>query len=173
MLAEIEDAVIVYLAAKAPEIKQLDIAKGEEVLAAKVAYMLGITKGPAEVVTDETTRQYIQLAIWVAFKNMKSDKDRRHGAFPVVEAIAQFLLNQKLGLEIKKIKYAGFTDVTAAEERDAGMAVYQLDFKTSYTVTQLDEEGTQELLSVGLNYLLNGSTTAAAQDVLILQETGG
>ncbi len=174
MLAEIENAVITRLAEKAPEIKQLDIAKGDSVLAAKVAYMLGIMKGPADDITDETTRQHVELSIWVAFRNIKSDKDRRHGAFPVVEAIAQILLKQTLGLEIKKIKYRGFTDVTAPEERAAAMAIYQVDFKTSYTVSKLDDPDTQELLSVGLNYLLNGRDTAAAQDQVILQtETGG
>ncbi len=169
MLAEIENAVIARLAEKAPEIKYLPSAKSVEVLPAKVAYTLAITKGTAEEITPETTRQHIELSIWVAFKNMKSDKDRRHGAFPVVEAVGQLLLKQKLGLEIKAIKYAGFTDVTDNEERTAAMAIYQVDFKTSYTVSKLNEEDTQELLTVALNYLLNGAEPAAAQDAVTLR----
>ncbi|MCX5785668.1 MAG: DUF1834 family protein [Elusimicrobia bacterium] len=173
MLAEIENAVITRLAEKAPTLKQLDTAKSEVVLINTPAYTLAILKGTAEPITQsENTKQHINLSIWLAFKNIKSDKDRRHGAFPVVEAIAQILLDQKLGLEIKGLKYTGFTDVTDEAERAGGMAVYQLDFKTWYVVSKMDEEGTQALLSVGLNYLLNGSTTAAAQDVVTLQ-TGG
>ncbi len=174
MLAEIETAVIARLREKAPQIISLETARSQEVLPSKPAYTLAITKGSIENITDETLKQYVELNIWLAFKNLKNDQARRQGAYPIVEAMAQLLYNQKLGLDIKKIKYTGFTDVTDEPERAESMAVYQLDFKTSYTVSQLEEEDVEDLLSVGLSYLLNGSDIPAVQDVVTLQnQTGG
>lgn len=173
MLAEIENAAAARLKEKAPEVPVLDSAKGEDILTAKVAVIMAIQKGPAVAVAQET-KQEVELSLWVAFKNIKNDKDRRHGAFPVVESLAQLLNRQTLGLAIKPLRYGGFLDVTAEQEREAGLAVYQVDFRTSYVMEPLPEEEAQDLLRVGLNYLLDGSANAAAQDVVELRpEPGG
>jgi|GEM_PF-3824807 len=169
MLAEIESAAIARLGEKIPQLPHVDSMKN--VLTEKMAYTLAIMEGPAEPVTigGEETRQRVKLSLWVAFKNLKSDEDRRKGVFLLLEGIAQMLLGQKLGLDIKRLKYTGFSDVTDPAERQAGQTIYQVNFETSYTVTRLDEEGTEELLKVGLSYLLNGSASAAAGDVVELQ----
>jgi hypothetical protein len=169
MLAEIETAIETRLAAKAPQLTLLDISKGAPVLPAGPAYMVQITRGQAEKAAAEAVKQNANISLWLAFKNLKNEKARRHGIYPVVEAVAQFLMFQALGLNIKPISYTGFSEVTAPEEREAGMLIFQLDFETAYTVNKLEEEAAEDLLTVGLSYLLNGAAPAAAQDEVTVQ----
>jgi len=168
MLAEIENAVIARLAEKLPEIKAVETGKGKAVLAAKAAYTLAIMKGEVEEVTQPSAdKQHVDLYIWVTFKNVKSDQDRRHGAFPAIEGLAQILMNQRLGLEIRKLKYKGFSEASTPEDIAANQAVYQLEFKTSYGIKMLEEEAAQDLVAIGLKYLMGGVEQAA--DVVTLK----
>lgn len=156
MLAEIESAIISRLDAKAPQIRYADIPRGRVHIAASPSFMLTIARGAAERVTMKAFKQRVDIVMWVRVSNLRDDSSRRKGAYPLLEAIAQYLFDEKLGLDISAIDYKGFTDVSLQEEIDAGVGVFQVDFETSYTTRKADEEEVDDLLVTSLSILLNG-----------------
>jgi len=169
MLAEIENAVIARLKAKAPKLVHLPNPLGTAVQPAQPAYCMGINRGPARR-EGQARRQTAVITLWLAFKNLQNELERRHGVYPLIEALAQLLDKQALGMDIQPLKYAGFQNVTDEDDRAGGLTVYQIDFETAYNIEELDEEGAVNLLTIALNYLVNGATTATATDVVKPQE---
>jgi len=171
MLAEIENAVIARLTEKAPKVPYMDSVKAAVERTAKIGYSVAIMEGHAEPI-GQHVKQHAAIAMWVIFKNLKSDDDRRKGAFPTLESLAQLLYKQTLGLDIAALGYTGFRDVTTDEERAGGVVIYQIDLGTSYTIKKEEEEVTEELLGISLAYLLNGAEKPAATDEITIEAEG-
>ncbi|MFA5161151.1 MAG: hypothetical protein WC421_02805 [Elusimicrobiales bacterium] len=158
MLAQIEEAIIARLGLFAPLIKRADIPRAGVNSIAGPSYMLAIMKGAATAPAMNACKQHVDIALWVRVSNLQNDAARRKGAYPVIEALAQCLFLEKLGLDITAIAYGGFTDDSAPEELQGCVGVFRLDFSTSYTVRKTGDAESEQLLVAGLNVLYGGKT---------------
>lgn len=156
MLAEIETAVIARLAETAREVRYADIPRGLAPSLPSPCYMLAISKGAATCPTIGAFKQQVDFSLWVRMSNVQNDSKRRQGAFPVLEAIAQFLFLETLDLDIAPISYKGFTDISTQEEWQSRVAVFQMDFTTSYTTRKVSDKSAADLLTLGLSVLSDG-----------------
>ncbi|HOX22379.1 MAG TPA: DUF1834 family protein [Elusimicrobiales bacterium] len=171
MIAELESAIIARLKAKAPQVVHVDAAKGQPTLP-RVCYMLATQKGTAEsVAMSGNFKQNLDVSLWVSFQDHSGDSARRAGAYSLIEALAQFLFQETLGLDIRPLRYTGFAEVTIDEERAAGLAIFQLDFSTSHVVTKISDEAAGDLLKIGLKYYLPAAEEPSAQDEVILGQS--
>jgi hypothetical protein len=79
----------------------------------------------------------------------------------------QLLLLQDLGLGIKPLIPKSWRNATSEELRKKGLIAFTLELGTSYVISKLGEEATDDLLSIGLNYYLKpGDDIVDASDVI-------
>jgi hypothetical protein len=138
----------------------------------------GIAKPSAHVrVTDLRYAASIQnklkqkagvvLSVFLLFSNLRSEKDRRHGAYPLINGIVEHLTAQTLGLQIEPLQPLRAREVTPAEYREVGLVAFQMDFQTAYTLTAANDEDAEDLITLGLEYFLKpGNAIRDAQDLV-------
>jgi len=158
MLAEIENAIIARLKAVAPTVRYADIPRNGVNIVAGPSYSLSVVAGEATAPAMNAMKQRVDIVLWVRVSNLRDDASRRKGAYPIIEALAQHLFLEKLGLDISAIAYGGFTDISEQEEWQAGVGVFRMTFSTSYTVKKTDDAAAADLLTMGLNVLYGGKT---------------
>lgn len=165
MLSEIEQAAIARFTDKLSRIRKAGGKKDGETFGPAPALDAACLEGAFERLSHTSWKQTVTLSLLLTFANPKSEEARRKGANPLVEAIVQLFVGQKLGLEITKIAPAGWREVTNEDDYQEGKIRYLMKFATSYTVEELDEEEVEELLGVSLEYLLKpGNDVADAAD---------
>ncbi len=167
-IAEIEDAVLDRLETAGLNVR-LEVKKGLAGIP-KPTVHLSVDAGRFEKVSQSTYRETIVLSLYVGFRNVKSEKDRRRGVYPIVEGIVGILILQTLDLGgVTPFIPKGFRNVTDSEMDQAGEVAYLLEFETSYPVSRTETESSADLLTTGLNYFLKpGDNVADASDVVDL-----
>jgi hypothetical protein len=105
------------------------------------------------------------LSVGLEVGNLKSDKDRRKAAYPVVRGIILFLSNNALGLDIDPLVPLRAADTTPYDiETNVGTLRYQIDFSTGMQVT-IPETDAGDLLKLSVDYFLKpGDAVADASD---------
>lgn len=170
MIAEIELEILDWLGSAGLGIRNSDIKKGDSI------------QYPAVFVYTETgkfskstmTKYRCELGVFVliAFRDVKSEKRRRHGLYPILEGVIQGLMLNDLGLDIDPLVPKGFRNITDKEMAAGDVLAYQIDFATAFTVKP-PEETTVDLLRIGLEYYLQDPVddeVMDAQDIVTLQE---
>jgi hypothetical protein len=113
------------------------------------------------------------LSVVIFVKDVKNEATRRQGAYPVVMGCLGILCNADLGLNITKLAPSRLFNITPAKWKDAGIIVFQLDFKTSFNVSADELDGNAvDLLTVAAQYFLNPANetgTPDASDTIVLQ----
>jgi hypothetical protein len=173
MLAEIEDAIVARLTAKAPQLKYVNVPHGAPVPVTAPSYLLTILKGNAGRPAMNRAKQEVGIKLWVRITNLKDDATRRKAAYPLLEAVAQLLFNERLGLDITHIAYEGFVDITEHNDWSSGIAIFEMSFSTSYTVEKISDEAATDLLSLAMNILLDGKTAPVSGDIQLQDSTQG
>lgn len=152
-IAEIEDAIIDRLKDKGLQVKDIDIQKGGEGIPSPAVY-IATEEGRFEKITQSVFKQAMTISLYIIFKHLKSEKDRRRGIYPILEGIVGILMLQDMGLSIQPLKPKAFKNITDIDIQNAGMMAFQIDFETSYDIKKMEEEAAVDLLTIGLNYYL-------------------
>lgn len=117
-----------------------------------------ITLGGDHETYNNEIRQSAQISVIVVTEAPKSVEERRKKIYPMIQAIMSLLSWKDLNLPIDPLIPGRYADITTRELSQIGMAVWQLDFTTNYTLELLPEDEAMELLEIALNYLDLGET---------------
>lgn len=169
MLKEIEEAVAARLAEKITEPKnvRIDEAHSDDTLSLPGIEII-VTGGAFKKVAQKYELTCSVFVI-VTFQNLSSVKERRHGVYPILEAIWVCLVLQKCGLAIDALVPKRLDNVTEPEEAEEGKVVFQLQFETGFTMERMSDAEVTDLLRVGMNYYLKpGDDVADATDLVTL-----
>jgi len=165
-IAEVEDAIAKRLKDKGLPVLEVDIRKGAAGLVTPAVY-IAIEEGRFEKVSKSTFKQKLSVYVYVIFKQLQNEKERRRGVYPIVESVIGILLLQDLGLKIQEMAPLSFRNVTDEELSAVGLMAYQLIFETSCYVERVSDEQLTDLLKVGLDYYLKpGDEAADAADIV-------
>jgi len=164
MINEIEQAALQYLTGRITAIRSTGVQADTNGLLVNPALSAACLEGSFKR-NAGAWEQLLTLSIMLEFKHAKGKAARREGANPLVEAIFQLLIGQKLGLKIAKLEPLRWREVTNEDDHEEGKSVYLLQFATSYTIEQLDEEEIEELLGIAIDYFLTpGDDQLDAED---------
>ena len=166
-MSQIEDAIVQRLKGKGLQVRDIDIQKGIEGIAQPAVYV-AIEDGRFEQVSNYTFKQILSIFLYIVFKHLRTEKERRRGIYPILEGIAGTLTLQDLGLAIEPLKPIRFRDITDDDTANAGMIAYQMEFETSYNITRVDDETVTDLLRIGLNYYLKPGDDAVDASIVTL-----
>lgn len=153
MLAEIESGVITRLQDRGLPVTHFSIRKDPDVLVAPAAFC-SVEAGVFRKAGNAGYRQEVNVYVTVEYGDATSEAARRSGVFPLLEGVVDILTLQTLGLSIDPLVPVMFVNITDAAAEQASVAVFQVQFTTSYTVKKVDDEEVTDLLRVGLEYYL-------------------
>jgi len=168
MLVNIENAIIDRLETGGLSVRDIDIKKGARGLIYP-AIFVSTTAGEYKKLGQVKYKCSPTIAVVAVFKHRGGEKERRHGVYPILEGIVLRLMLQDMGLEITPLVPVRFRNVTDKALGEKGLMAYQIDFKTSFTVTRVDDEVAVDLLKVGLEYYLQDPVddgVADAEDLI-------
>lgn len=170
MLADIELKILEYLDAAGLGIRNTDIKKGKSI--EYPAVFVFTETGKFTRLTMGKYKCELGVFVLIAFRNVKSEKKRRHGLYPILEGVIQGLMLNKLNLDIDPLAPQSFRNITDKDMQKSDVLAYQLEFSTAFTMKP-PEEKTTDLLRIGLEYYLQDPVDDGemdAQDEIILQE---
>jgi len=120
----------------------------------------------------------VTFMLLVATTNKRGEKFTRHtahagsevGAYQIIEDMRLLLLNQDLGLAIERFKPGPVKSLFNKKLLHQAMAIFSIELKTSYIITQPAEANQPDWLRTGFAYyLLPGDAVADATDLLTLR----
>ena len=170
MIADIELKILDYLNSAGLGIRNTDIKTGKSINYPAVFVYTEIGK-----FTKQAMSRYkcgLGVFVLIAFHDVKSEKKRRHGLYPILEGVIQGLMLNNLGLGIDPLVPKGFRNITDKDMQKSNVLAYQLEFSTAFTMKPPEEE-TVDLLKVGLEYYLQDPVDDGqldAQDLVELKE---
>jgi len=170
MLADIELKILDFLNAAGLGIRNTDIKKGRSI--EYPAVFVFTENGRFKKLTLSKYKCELGVFVLIAFRNVKSEKIRRHGLYPILEGVVQGLMLNDLGLDIDPLVPKSFRNITDKDMQKSDVLAYQLEFSTSFTMKP-PEEPTTDLLRIGLEYYLQDPVDDGqvdAQDEITLQE---
>lgn len=153
MITEIENAIIDRLETGGLAVRDIDVRKGAKGIIYPAVFV-STEIGNYSKVTQTKFKCEPTILVAVVFKHHASEKKRRHGIYPILEAVLLRLMLQTLGLEIKPLRPIRFRNITDRDLAEDGLLAYQFEFATSYVVEMVDDEVVEDLLKVGLEYYL-------------------
>jgi len=106
----------------------------------------------------------INIYLTIKFKNLRNEKQRRHGIYPILQGILEALTLQDLGLEIEPLKPKAFGNITTDNQAVAGILVFQMAFETDYYLAKIEEESIIDLFKIGLGYYLQWPSDDGIKD---------
>lgn len=155
MLVELEKGTIEALKGGDLYAATIDGAKRDISALRFPAALVAIRLGKFEKAGQAGIKWNATVVVWLAFKEFKSETDRRQGLYSVIEGVVGVLALQTLGLGISPLLPERFYDVTGEEEARMGIETYQLDLSTSWTTSKADPDGdAADLLKIALEYFL-------------------
>ncbi len=170
MFADIEKKIQQRIEDKITSIRNVDIQKGVKGALINPAVAVSVEEGTFEARGQKSFKTSTTVYVELEFKNLRSEEDRRKGAFPILLAIIQFLMLQDFDLVIDPLVPVRWRNVTDEEDFKKATMRVQIIFKTGFTITKTDDEVVTDLLRVGLNYYLKpGDDIKDASDLLTLQ----
>jgi hypothetical protein len=170
MITEIENKIITKLETGGLSVRDVSIKAGTAGIVYPAIFVSTET-GDYNRITQTKYRCELTIVLVAIFKNYKSEKDRRHGVYPILQGIINLLLLQDLDLEILPIIPKNFRNVTDDTLADKGLIAYQIELNTSYIIEKTDDEEDINLLRIGLEYYLQDpedDDVLDAQDIVEL-----
>lgn len=168
-IAQIEDAILERLKSKELTVREFDVQKGVEGLVTPACY-IAIDAGSFKRLSQSVFRQILTITLYIVFKHLKDEKERRRGIYPILEGVIGLLTMQTLDLDILPLTPKSFRNITDEDSFRAGLIAYQIEFETSYDVVAMSDDVAGELLKIGLNYYLKpGDEIPDASDLVTLR----
>jgi hypothetical protein len=172
MIVDIEKKAIERLTSGGLAVRDVEIQKGARGIVYPAVFV-STEAGKFVRIGQAACKLTVTLTVIIVFKHLTSEKDRRHGVYPVLEGVVNLLMLQTLGLEISPLIPVGFRNVTDEELADDKLMAYQLELETSFTLTRVDDEKATDLLQIGLQYFLQDpedDQEADAEDLVDFEE---
>lgn len=172
MLTEIEEKILETLNSAGLGIKDMTVQKKGRALNYP-AVMVATEEGTFTRIGNGKYKCSVKVYIALAFKSAHSEKQRRHGIYPILLGIFELLMMQTFGLAIDALVPKTFMNITDKDMQKSDILAYQLGFVTAFTVKMKKEQSTGDLLRIGLNYYLQDPGDDGepdAQDLVTLQE---
>ena len=170
MIAEIELKILDWLGSAGLDIRNTDIKKGDSIQ--YPAVFVYTETGKFSKSTMSKYRCELGVCVLIAFRDVKSEKRRRHGLYPILEGLIQGLMLNSLGLDIDGLVPKSFRNITDNDMQKGDVLAYQIEFATAFTMKP-PEEPTVDLLRIGLEYYLQDQDDDGvmdARDIITLQE---
>ncbi|MCF6246918.1 MAG: DUF1834 family protein [Desulfobacula sp.] len=170
MIAAIELKILAFLNSAGLGIRNSDIKKGKSI--EYPAVFVFTETGKFRKLTQRKYKCELGVFVLIAFRNVKSEKKRRHGLYPILEGVIQGLMLNNLELDIDPLIPQGFRNITDKDMQKSDVLAYQLEFSTAFTMKP-PEEKTTDLLAIGLEYYLQDPVDDSemdARDEITLQE---
>lgn len=170
ILADIETGAIAALKAAGLGVQEVNLDDDPPGIAATAVHCM-VSDVKFKALTMAKWKAVTVLSVLVFVKNVKSQKDRRQGAYPIIMGCLGKLCNNQLSLDITHLAPERLVNITPANWKSTGIIVYQLDFSTSFTVSAAElADMAVDLLKIGIEYFLKpGDDVSDAKDTLILQ----
>lgn len=160
-LSSIESKVLVFVQQHVAEINgeplaEFDVRKNLDT----------INKFPSMAVAVETidfskktdcTGWSPRLFVYLVFKNVARESQRREGIYPLVEGVIRLLTKQTLGLGIEPLEPVSAPEIQNSRFTERGLIGWQIQFKTGFDVDPFDadaEETAIRLLSTSIRYYM-------------------
>jgi hypothetical protein len=122
---------------------------------------------------DEGTIRWTPLIIvYMVFKNVSNSRDRRHGAYPMLEGIIRLLSFQKLGLDIEPLIPGEADEIDHQALTNRGLIGFKVPFTTSFDVSKfIAQESAVRFLVSGIKYYAQrpDDKVEDAQDIVSLE----
>ena len=168
---DIERAIETYLVSRIEAIRKTAIQRNMRYIFNNPAITVAILKAKSREVGRRSFRFDPIIDVMVTFYNAKSEEDRREAINPLVIAIIRALTRKKLGLDIDELKPTGFREVTEEEDYKENKILFLLEFTTHFFLQGDEDEIVDDLLPVGLSYLLKpGDAVVDATDTIDLPD---
>lgn len=170
MIADIELKILDYLNSAGLGIRNTDIKKGKSIL--YPAVFVYTETGKFSKITMSKYKCELGVFVLIAFHDVKEEKKRRHGLYPILEGVIQGLMLNNLGLSITPLVPMSFRNITDKDMQKSDILAYQLEFSTGFTMKPPAEK-TVDLLRIGLEYYLQDPVDDGeldAQDLVELKE---
>lgn len=118
-----------------------------------------------------------EFMLLVAAHNPRGERFTRHGAniaevgaYQIIKDTRLLLLNQDLGLAIDRFKPGAVKSLFNKKLLTQSMAVFSLELKTKYVISQPAEANQPDWLTTGFNYYLKpGDNIADASDSITMR----
>jgi len=172
MLAEIEKAIVAQIESGGLSVRDVEI-QGDAKNIRYPAVFAAVEAGEFKKAGQKKYKCTATVVLLAAFKNLKSEKARRHGLYPILEGIVALLMLRDFDLDIDPLRPVGFRNITDDKLAKKGLLLYQFEFETGFTVEPSTDEELVAWLSLALEYYLQdpaNDDTAVASDIVILEE---
>jgi hypothetical protein len=122
-------------------------------------------------IDDGTIRWTPLIIVYLVFKNVSNSRDRRHGAYPILEGIVRLLSFQTLGLGIEPLMPGDADEIDHRALTDRGLIGFKISFTTSFDVSKFVAEDTAvKFLTSGIKYYVQPDDGVEdAQDIVLLE----
>jgi hypothetical protein len=152
MLKEIELGVLSLLVSKGLQAREVTIEQAIDG-AARPSCHVRITGTLPQRVSQAVWRHIANITVILIVKGDRSEKDRRHAMYPLVEAVESFLSGKSPVAGTKGIEPKVAREITASEDIDNGLSKWQIDFSCSYdTKITEDTENADDLELALMNF---------------------
>ena len=192
MIAEIEDALIAAISAAPLGYTLGKVASYGGELASDTQSLAALIKSFPTIWVmfngEETPKQLgtaqdkwwvkASFFILVATRNVRGERFTRHsanttteiGAYQISEDLRTLLIGQDLGLNIADFNPGPIKSLFNKKLLTESMAVFTVELKTQYVITQPADAGLPDWLTTGIGYFLNpADSVAVASDTLTMR----
>jgi hypothetical protein len=178
-LADIEQAVLDRLRQRILQdgdglrVEEFDIGRDFEDLIWPVQVAAAVEEiDPIRRVCDGTYNCRFTLSLYAAFKSVRSERDRRHGVYPMVQGIALILSGQTLGLDIEPLSVGRAQELFHPTLHSKGYIGFKIPVSTDFDFeAQQPEDLGTALLIIGLNfYMQPDDGQVDAQNLISVRE---
>lgn len=124
-------------------------------------------------IENGTIRWTPLIIVYLVFKNVSNSRDRRHGAYPMLEGIVRLLSFQDFGLDIEPLMPGDADEIDHRALANRGLIGFKVSFTTSFDVSKFiaQEESVRFLVSAIKYYSQrpNDDGIEDAQDTVSLE----
>ena len=133
--------------------KAVDIQKDLQTIT-QPSFTVAVIKGDFEPegMSGKLTES-VDVVVTLIVKNLANEEQRRMMIHPMVSYVVQKLHHNDLGLQMEPLTVIGWNDVSTAEHLGIALTLFEIKFKTQFTVVpEAAEENYRELLSIGSTF---------------------
>jgi len=132
--------------------KAVDIQKDLQTIT-HPSFTVAIIKGDFEPEGMDKITESVEVVVTLIVKNIANEEQRRMMIHPMVSYVVQKLHHNDLGLQMEPLTVSGWNDVSTAEHLGLALTLFEIKFKTQFTVVpEAAEENYRELLSIGSTF---------------------
>lgn len=132
--------------------KAVDIQKDLQTIT-HPSFAVTIIKGDFEPEGMDKITESVEVVVTLIVKNLANEEQRRMMIHPMVSYVVQKLHHNDLGLQMEPLTVSGWNDVSSAEHLAIALTLFEIKFKTQFTVVpEAAEENYRELLSISSTF---------------------